>query len=284
MGANWSDQTPQPRRWPSWLLGAALLAGVIGAALHFSDQQAFVQLVHRAKPWWLAVAVVLQAGTYLAQGTVWRRVGDATGWHLPPKTAFELGLAKMFTDQALPSAGLSSSILIAKALEQRHMPSAAVKASVLINLASYHLAYAAALAAALTIMALQGHTSALVVVPALVFVVFSFGLSGAVMTLAGRPHERLAGALRRFPGIRTAFGFLAGADGRIVRSPRVIAETISLQGVIVLLDATTLWILISALGATAPVTGVFASFMVASLSGRWASCPAVWAPSRRHPS
>jgi Mg2+-importing ATPase len=251
--------------WISWLLGGALLAAVIAGALHFSEERAFVQLVEQAKPWWLTVAVLLQAGTYLAQGGIWRRVADACGYSLSRRTAFELSLAKLFADQALPSAGLSSSILIAKALEQRQLPTPAVKASVLINVASYHLAYVLALLAALAIVALRGESNALIAITSVLFLAFSIALSGAVLALVGRPHERLAQRLDRLPAVRTTFNYLAGADGRLVRSPRLLTETIALQEAIILLDAATVWILILALGERASVTGVFASFMIASL-------------------
>jgi Mg2+-importing ATPase len=252
-------------RWVSWLLGAAMLAAVVAAALRFSEERAFVGLLERADPWWLIVAVLLQAGTYLAQGAIWRLVGDTAGAHLSRKAAFELSLAKLFADQALPSAGLSSSILIARALEQRHVPPPAVKASVLINIASYHLAYVVALAGAVVIVAWHEQTNALVVVTAALFLLFSLGLSAAVLALSGHRHERLADKLRTFPVVRKALDFLAGADPRLVRSPRMLTETIALQLGIVLLDAATVWALIAALSVTASVTGVFASFMIASL-------------------
>jgi uncharacterized membrane protein YbhN (UPF0104 family) len=54
--------------WLSWMLGGALLVAVIAAALHFSEERAFVRVVQDAEPWWLAVAVFLQVGTYVAQG------------------------------------------------------------------------------------------------------------------------------------------------------------------------------------------------------------------------
>lgn len=252
-------------RWLSWFLGGALLAAVVVAALHFSEERAFVRLAQRAEPVWLVVAVFLQAGTYVAQGGIWRRVGAAAGYQLSRKTAFELGLAKLFADQALPSAGVSSSVLIAKALEQRQVPSAAVKASVLINIASYHLAYVVALAGALVIVAWREQTNVLVVTTAVIFMLFSLGLSAAVLALSGHRHERLVGKLRKFPAARTTLDFLAGADARLVRSPRVLSGTIALQLGIVLLDAATVWALIAALGVAASVTGVFASFMIASL-------------------
>ena len=61
--------------------------------------------------------VTLRALTYVAQGAIWRHV--AVGAHpMSRTTAFKLSLAKLFADQALPSGGLSSSIVLTRALEQ----------------------------------------------------------------------------------------------------------------------------------------------------------------------
>jgi uncharacterized membrane protein YbhN (UPF0104 family) len=59
-------------RWFSWVVGLAMLAAVIIAARHFSEERALVRITERSQPWWLAIAVVVQAGTYLAQGETWR--------------------------------------------------------------------------------------------------------------------------------------------------------------------------------------------------------------------
>ena len=135
--------------WFSWMIGGTLLVFVIVAALHFSEERAFLRVAEEAKPWWLGLAVLLQAGTYLAQGGVWRLAARTSEHSLSRRDAVELSLAKLFADQALPSAGLSSSILIAKALEHRHLSPAAVRASVLLNIASYHVAYVITLVGAL---------------------------------------------------------------------------------------------------------------------------------------
>jgi Mg2+-importing ATPase len=58
------------RRAVGWLFGAALLAAVIAAALHFSDGAGFVRMAEQAEPWWLGLAVALQLGTYLSQGEI----------------------------------------------------------------------------------------------------------------------------------------------------------------------------------------------------------------------
>jgi Mg2+-importing ATPase len=251
--------------WLSWLLGTAVLGTVVAAALHVSEERAFVRLVERAQPWWLGAAAALQAGTYVAQGWIWRLVGAAADCRLSRRAALELAFAKLFTDQALPSAGLSSSILIAKGLERRRLPSAAVNASVLVNVASYHLAYVAALLGALVMLHRRGDANALVTVTAVLFLLFSLVLSVTVLGLSGHRHDRSTGRLQKIPGLSTMLDFMSGADVRLVRSPSLLATAIALQGAIVLLDAATVWILIRALGVTASVGGVFVSFMIASL-------------------
>jgi Mg2+-importing ATPase len=251
--------------WAAWVLGAAFLAAVVAGALRFSEERAFLRLAEQAEPWWLAMAVLLQAGTCVAQGGVWRRVAHGCGYSLSRRAAFELSLARLFADQALPSAGSRSSILVAKALEQRDLPPPVVKASVLINITSYRLAYVFALLAAIAIVALRGESNALILGGAVLVVAFALGLSAAVLALAGRPQDRIAGLLPELPAVRAAVDCLAATNDRLVRSPRVLTDTIAMQAAIMVLEAATLWVLILALGERASVPGVFASFMIASL-------------------
>ena len=135
--------------WLSWMLGAAILVAVVVAALHVAEGRELIDVAGRAKPWWLVLAVCLQGATYLAQGEIFRRVPRAAGYRLPLTAAYELSLAKLFIDQALPSAGIGSTIVVAKALERRAVPRAVVAASMVINIASYHAAYVVCLGIAL---------------------------------------------------------------------------------------------------------------------------------------
>ena len=105
--------------WFSWLLGIAVLFGVVIAATHFSEEKAFVGMAREARPLWVLAALMLQAATYLAQGEIWRTVGRTAGIPLALPLVYKLALAKLFFDQALPSAGLSGTIVVAQALEER---------------------------------------------------------------------------------------------------------------------------------------------------------------------
>ncbi|HLE62735.1 MAG TPA: hypothetical protein VI750_06345 [Pyrinomonadaceae bacterium] len=49
---------PRPARWVWWLLGTALLAAVVAAAVHFSEEREFLLLAERAQPSWLLLAFV----------------------------------------------------------------------------------------------------------------------------------------------------------------------------------------------------------------------------------
>jgi Mg2+-importing ATPase len=248
----------------SWILGFVMLAAVIIVALHFSEQQELVRIAERARPWWLAIAIVLQAGTYLAQGETWRVVTRAAGVALPSTVAFKLSLAKLFIDQALPSGGISGTVVVATALEQRGVSRAVVMASVVVNIVSCYAAYVLTLALALLITVAGGYANPPLIAVALFFVVFSVVLITVALVLSGR---KSAGPkwFMRIPLLGKVLSLLGEADPTLARSLPLIFRSGLFQLGIVLLDAATVWILIRSLGEMASPTGVFASFMVSSL-------------------
>ena len=252
-------------RWLTWLFGGALLAAVVGVALHFSEGREFLRLAEAAEPWWLGIAVALQAATYLAQGEVWRGVGRAAGIALPASAAYGLSLAKLFVDQALPSGGISGTVVVAHSLGERGIPRPAVMAAVVVNTASYYAAYVSSLACALCITIVRHQANRLVELVAVVFALFAIGVTVAVLVLSGRGAATVGKWLARLPPLRDALRFLEDADPRLSRSPRLLFGAGLLHLAIVFLDAATVWVLIRALGATASASGVFASFMISSL-------------------
>ena len=211
------------------------------------------------------LAVCLQGATYFAQGEIFRRVPRAAGYHLPLAAAYEFSLAKLFIDQALPSAGISSTIVVAKALERRDVPRAVVAASMVVNIASYHAAYVVCLSLALALTTSRGETHVPVLAVSALFVAFSVAVTAALLLLSGRDIDRVAVKQQRLPALRNALVFLKDADPHLTRHASLLVEAASWQTVIFLLDAATMWVLIQALGTTASAGAVFASFMIASV-------------------
>ena len=256
-----------PSRWLSWLLGIAVLLGVVIAVRHFSEEKAFVRLASEAKPVWVLAALTLQAATYLAQGEIWRAVGRMAGTLLARPLVYKLALAKLFFDQAIPSAGLSGTLVVAQALEkQGALPRSAVLAGAVVNTTSFFIAYATALAAALMVLSLLGHASFVLVSASVLFIFLSAALIVGLLAFSGRdvlrgwPHW-----LFRYRIVQNAAGVMKDGDLRLVRNVRLQLIASCLQLVTFLLDAATLWMLIRSLGATARISHAFASFMIANL-------------------
>ncbi len=245
--------------WFSWLFGLAMLIAVVVAARHFSEERELARIAEQARPWWLAIAILLQGGTYLAQGETWRVVTRAAGVSVPLATAFKLSMAKLFVDQALPSAGISGTVVVAKALEQRGISHAVVMAAVVVDSVSYSAAYALTLSAALVITLVGGHTSWPIVVAGLVFVGLSAVLATIALSVAGK---EAAGPkwLRRVPLLGSTLELFEDADPRLTRNLRLMVESGLFQLAILLLDAATIWVLILALGGGGVADGRLRQF------------------------
>jgi Mg2+-importing ATPase len=247
------------------MTGAVLLGLVVAGALRRTDPQEFVRLAGNAEPWWLLVAVLLQAGTYLAQGAIWRSVCRRARFPLSLGGAYALSLAKLFVDQALPSGGVSGMVVVARSLEYRGMRRAAVMAGVVVVTASYYLTYASCLAIALLVLSVRGVATVALAVTALLFAAAAVWLAGLLVRSAGRRPGATMQALARFRVLHAGLNVLRDADPELVRDPRLLCIAGGNQMSIALLDAATVWVLIRGLGATASPDGVFASFMFSTL-------------------
>jgi Mg2+-importing ATPase len=213
----------------------------------------------------LLLAIVLQVGTYLAQGEIWRSVGNAAHVPLSRASAFQLSLAKLFVDQALPSAGISGTVAVARHLEQAGMARPAVMAGVVINLTSYFATYVVLLVSALFLLPIQGPARKVMTVATVLFVGCSVALTVSMLLLPGRIGPRFERYLGRIRALKGLIAFFKEADIALVRDRRLFLRACVNQAAIMLLDAATVWVLIEALGAHAPAPAVFASFMISNV-------------------
>jgi Mg2+-importing ATPase len=252
------------RNWMPWLVGVAALTTVITLGLRFSEGRAFLELAARAQPGWLLVGAVLQAGTYVTEGAIWFVISATATSRLRFGTTTRISLAKLFVDQALPSAGLSGSMVTVSALRAHGVPRRTVAAAIGLECAGFHSAHAAALGAALALGIARGHMNPFLMAGAALFVLVSISAAIAIVGIAGgawRPWRWV----RRITPMSRLFKFLQQANKHLVRSPRLLAVTFGLQLLIIALDTATMLAVIRSLGAAVPSTGVFLSFMTSSL-------------------
>lgn len=250
--------------WLAWGMGLAMLAVVVFATLHFAAGREFLHLIEQAQPWWLALAIVLQTCTYLAQGEIWRFVARAAHLTLPVSVGFKLSLTKLFVNQALPSGGLSGSIIVARVLEQHGFPRSVSMASVLVDGTAYYIAFATAIAAALIMTVAESDVMPLILGSVLLLVAVATGLTARALLLSRKPNTERS-FLLRIPLVRHAILRLSEADPTLTHNSRLLLKSTLAQLVIILLDTSTLWALVRSLGALASPTGVFTSFVASTL-------------------
>ncbi len=249
----------------AWLVGAAMLGAVVTVAVHSSEQREFARLLEQAQPWWLLLAGALQATTYLAEGEVWRTVTRADGSKITLRMLYQLGVAKLFVDQAIPTGGISGTILYVQGLMRAGVRRGAALAGVVVATFSYYSSYVLCLGAAVITTAAGTHLSRGVSSIAAAFLIVSAITAVAVLRQPGQEPGPVMRWLGRVPLLRRGLRLLRQADPRLARRPRLLARAVGWQMAIVLLDAATIWVLLRAVGAQSHPWVVFTSYMFSSL-------------------
>ena len=246
------------------ITGLLLLCVVIAVGAHFGKGEEFAKLVQAAKPQWLGVALILQAATYVCAGAVWSRALARQGHHRPLLQMVRLGIVKVFMDQAVPSAGISGNVLVARGLGRRGMSHRNAVATVLAGLISFYIANGLAVAGTLVILWVTGRVSRFIAILATVFtIVLAVFLSGLLWVTRGR--KWVPRWIRKIGPLKTFLSAVGDHPPHVVRDSAFFTEAAALQLALIALDAATLWAVLQSLGATIPAVGVFASYTMASV-------------------
>jgi uncharacterized protein (TIRG00374 family) len=252
-------------RWLPLLFGAACLGALAIVAGSFSEEEEFARLAGRTDPYWLLAALGLQAATYLAQGEIWRKVARVGGTELSVWIVYRLALIKLFVDQALPSAGFSGALVVARMLGRHALSKPVISATLVISATSFFFAYVVSLGGALLLLLFAGYNTAFVVVPSIVFMISVVALSFAMIVLSGRNLFGQVGRFARVAVVLNTVIAMKEADAELVRHVQMQVRATVYQVATFVLDGLTLWMLLRSLGIAASPTHAFASFMIANL-------------------
>lgn len=264
---------PQHRAAPLFT-GLVLLAAVVFVATHLADERRFVALVEQSEPGWLLVAALLQCFTYVCAAGVWHR---ALAWYRHGATLrslIPLAIAKLFTDQAVPSAGMSGTLLVVRSLEGRGVARNFSIGAMLVGLQAYYAAYAVTVAAALAVLWRLGELTRTVLVLATLFALVAAGVPAGVLWLRERARKWLPAWVERLALARDALEALEQApSGTLARHPTLAVQVVGLQIGVFVLDAATLYAVVRALGLTIPPSVALVSFVFASVVATLAWVP-----------
>ena len=256
-----------------WAIGLITLTFVILVVLRRGDIERFAELARAARPIWLLLACLAQTGTYLCAAGVWHRALLHSGHRKSLATLVPLGVAKLFTDQALPSGGISGTALVVHGLVRRSIAANTAMAALLVGLVSFYTAYVIAALASLAILWVHHRANLLFLGLVTILTVVAVAIPASVLGLRQWASRPVPGWLYRIAALKDMLKAMADAPGDLIRSPRLIAEAVILQLAVFCLDALTLWLAFRSIGESVPFWIVFVSFVIASVSATVSPAP-----------
>lgn len=248
-----------------WLSGVVALLAVVLVVLHVGEFGRFAELARTVHPALLLAAAALQALTYICAAAVWYASLRHLGAPRPLRVLIPLGIAKLFTDQALPSGGISGTMLVISGLKRRGVPGPLAMAALLVGLVSFYAAYGLVALTALGILQFRHHLGPAALSIAALFVLFAVGVPAMVFGLRRFREHRWLRRIRRIPGAQALLEALASAPSAPLRDAWLILEATALQLAVFVLDAATFYVMLLALGQSASPLAAFSSFIAADV-------------------
>ena len=249
----------------AWLFGAVVLAGLVVFIMHFGAIKVFVAKLRGADPLWLAAALSCQLATYVSAAAVWFRVLKRAGSPLSFLSLLRLAFVELFANQAVPTGGLSGSLMVVRGLMRRGVVSAVAVTALFIAALSYYVAY---FLVGLLAFVLLWHSGDLNAAWRALFVAFAIvvtALGMALFWLSRSRDDLIPDAIQQWRPFAQLARLLSQVRVDMLRDPRLIFEAVTLQSAIFLLDAATLWCTGRAVGLSVDVGSTFMSFILASV-------------------
>jgi glycosyltransferase 2 family protein len=271
-----------------WLLWAAIPAAV--AVIAYAHRGALADalgLLVRARPAWVALALVAVASLYLCRAVVYAIPLRLMDYEVPRRFLWDAAVITSALQQALPSGGAAGYVFLAWALHRRGVPTGQASLIALVDTLSYAFATATLVVGSLGYLAFAGRLATRTVA-------VGFG-PGALLLAVGVSVYLLQRDRDRFIPLVVGVGdrlgrYLRGrwrpesarrfleeyyrGKAMIANHPGAFARMIALQYLAVMCDAAALWCTFAALGPVPPVWIVFLGVAVSLAAGAFVSAPA----------
>ena len=256
------------RRWLPILI--VIAAGVL-AITHFGQLKQFGQILRHARPAMLALAALLQLSTYVSIAVCWKLILRADGCAQPLPRLIRLAVAKLFTDQAVPTAGVSGDVLMVDQLIAFGVPKGQAASTLLLFVLGYFASFGLAALAVLALLWFDRHASSGVTAAISAFVALTIAIPGIALLLARKGTD--SKLLTRFKSVRHLMELLGEAPKETLTSKRLIAISIALNGLVIVADAATLWVSFRAFNVAAPASSALVALVMSQIAITLAPVP-----------
>ncbi len=274
--SNLQEAAARRRRWRRVLpfaLGLLTLSGLVVTVLHFGEIERFAALARSARTEWLLLAVLVQIVTYACPAGVWYLTLHNAGKHLAYNSLIPLSVAKLFTDQAVPTGGVSGAMLVVGGLLRRNVQPLDAMATMLVSLVSYYGAYLFAVATSVALLWWHHYRFPIFLMAAAALAAVSVGIPVLVLITRHWRPRLLKSAVERAPALAQLLQLAEDAPTGLLRDPKLLLQASALQLAVFVLDGATLWIVFLALGQTVPFWSAFVALMAASVAATLGPVP-----------
>ncbi len=250
-----------------WIIGFLVIGALALIVRNHSEPEQAARVIRHARPAWLLVALALQLATYPCVALIWTFVVRRARGPAPRiDKLVGLSVAELFTDQTLPSGGMSGTILVVSSLKKRGVPKQAAVAAVVSSLVGFYVAQLVAVIAAVVLLGLhhfggwEATASVIAFVGALVVPI------PLVVTLTGA-LAKLPKRVQRIRAVAQIRDHVADAPRAVVFSAPVLAVSTAMRFAVLILDGATLAVSLAAVGSPQSFPHVVAAFVLAYVVG-----------------
>jgi len=263
-----NKKTQATSRWNTaraWFAGLLLISGLIVVVTHFSEIEHLVQLLRHTKPLWLILALVLQVFTYISVAAVWYQALRLGGFHYSFLSLVPLGVAKLFSDQAIPTGGMSGTAFFVTALSRRGISTHLCMATMLVSLVAYYAAYLVAAVTSILLLWFYHKINVWILSVTTIFGFVAVAIPTGALFLKRFGEKYPPAWLLYIPGLSGLLKDLGNAPVELLRDPLLIITTTLLHSAVFMLDSATLWVMLKAVGQHVSFWAAFPSFVLASI-------------------
>lgn len=252
-------------RFARWLAGIVILAAVIGFILHAAELRNFAALLRHARPMLLLAVLLLQLSTYLWVALGWRAVLKSAGTSRSLRQLFPLSIAKLFADQAVPSAGISGNVLLVEQLTATGVPRVHAVTAMALSIVGYYASYSVLAIAVLVLLWVHQKATILLAASISIFLFVALGILGMTFLVISR-GGRIPPALRRFSLPARVADLLKEVPSSLLRDRALLGRIASFNALVFIADAATLWVALAAVGFPAAFSTAFIAFILAAIA------------------
>lgn len=249
-----------------WLFGILLGAAVILILVNLGNIGEFFRIMGQARWEWLAMGLIFQLITFVFVAAAWWGVLREAGapcslWSIVP-----LGVGKHFSDQALPSAGLSGTAFMVATLGRRGIPLPICMSAMVAGMIGYYAAFLVSTWAAGIILWRMGNLEKWILISMLLFSLLAVGVPAGILFTQRWSAGVIPVWVSRISLFSELWDAFARAPLELVLKPGVILWTSLMNLAVFLLDIATLWAMLHAIGLPLSWWWAFPAYVMGSVA------------------